>query len=127
MDSYWLLASQGSDNNLSPKLFSDEGGYYIFPNGLIIQWGTSSLYRADVLQTITFPISFPNAVLSVSITQSLEAFSNNLNKDLVYGYDDVGTWLIQKNKFDFSWYTEAITGSNKETPVYKINYFAIGY
>lgn len=108
-------------------MFSDNGGYYKFPNGLIIQWGASSLYRADVLQTITFPISFPNAVLSVSITQSLEASSNSLSNDFVYDYDDVGTWLIQKNKFDFSWFTEAITGSNKETPVYKINWFAIGY
>ena len=35
-----LPTSQGSNTfSPNPDLFSDQGGYYIFPNGLIMQWG----------------------------------------------------------------------------------------
>ena len=48
-------------NNLSTN------GYQKLPSGLIIQWGTTGLvtqYHNSQI-TITFPISFPNVVLSI--------------------------------------------------------------
>lgn len=43
-------------------------GYEKFPNGLIIQWGTSPSISVDSSATITFPIAFPNAALSAQAT-----------------------------------------------------------
>ena len=40
-------------------------GYQKFANGLIFQWGT---YSGSSGSTISYPISFPNAVFSVTIT-----------------------------------------------------------
>ncbi len=41
-----------------------ENGYQKLSNGLILQWG----YRTDSSMTITFPITFPNACLNVSLS-----------------------------------------------------------
>lgn len=41
-------------------------GYYIFPGGLIIQWGVSTGQVS--VSTVTFPIPFPNACLNVQAT-----------------------------------------------------------
>lgn len=50
-------------------------GYQKFSNGLIIQWGTVSILSDDSGTTaevsVTFPISFPNAVLSIQCTLEL--------------------------------------------------------
>lgn len=47
----------------SPDSFSDKGGWYKFPNGLIIQWGYSSK------RNLTFPIAFPNKCLTMQATR----------------------------------------------------------
>ena len=47
----------------SPDSFSDKGGWYKFPNGLIIQWGYSSK------KNLTFPIAFPNKCLNMQATR----------------------------------------------------------
>ncbi len=42
-------------------------GYFKFPNGLIFQWGYSTM-NAGSNTTITFPISFPTSCLCVNMT-----------------------------------------------------------
>jgi len=46
-------------------------GYQKLPGGLIMQWGTGGpLSGRDQSQAQTFPISFPNAYLSISLTRT---------------------------------------------------------
>jgi hypothetical protein len=46
-------------------------GYFIMPNGLIMQWGEGNSMAGFQTQTITFPIAFPNACLNVQVSQKL--------------------------------------------------------
>lgn len=67
----FMVLSQG--NNPSPESFSDRGGYYKFPNGLIMQWGyIGGIYIYDLKGKnpphITFPISFPTKTLNVFLS-----------------------------------------------------------
>jgi hypothetical protein len=43
-------------------------GYYEFPGGLIIQWGTSTTGGTFNSGTVTFPVAFPNNVFSITAT-----------------------------------------------------------
>jgi len=43
-------------------------GYTKLPNGLILQWGEISRGSSDAVIAVTFPITFPNAVLAVLIS-----------------------------------------------------------
>ena len=58
-----ISVSQAGGDNPSPELFSDKGGYYKFPNGLILQWGISD----DI--NLSFPISFPHRCFSMTATR----------------------------------------------------------
>lgn len=62
-----------NDNNPTPDKFNDKGGYYKFPNGLIMQWG--NINGIDILDLngktpphITFPIPFPTKVLNITLS-----------------------------------------------------------
>lgn len=105
------LASQGNDNP-SPALFSDSGGYYKFPNGLIMQWGiydpfgdnVSDSYRT--LDRVTFPISFPHTVFYVQSIPQL-----NVDKDTSH------PWLVPLN----------ITNSGFSIRKGRSSWIALGY
>ena len=47
----------------SPDSFDNKGGWYKFPNGLIIQWGYNNKKK------LTFPIAFPNKCLTMQATR----------------------------------------------------------
>lgn len=84
------LSTQGNDNP-TPSLFSDEGGYYKFPNGLIMQWG----YRENVLfdeehyEVITFPIRFNHKCLAVLTTTRQVEIQGGLRNAYVVEYNNV--------------------------------------
>lgn len=40
-------------------------GYQKLPSGLIVQWGQNSAYTNQALNTVTFPIAFPNSCLGM--------------------------------------------------------------
>ena len=61
-----ILASQDGSSNQPPSLFSDDGGYYIFPNGLILQWGRTPVTKDALSPKSFFPIPFPNKCLSLT-------------------------------------------------------------
>ena len=74
-----LIASQNNggnkenDNNPTPDKFNDKGGYYKFPNGLIMQWGNINGINIVDLNGktpphITFPIPFPTKVLNITLS-----------------------------------------------------------
>jgi len=47
-------------------------GYYKFPGGLIVQWGTLTLPAEDgSTETVTFPVAFPTAVLSLTTSSEI--------------------------------------------------------
>ena len=83
-------------------MFGDNGGYYIFPNGLIMQWGKiSQLYTNENMGRqgkssikYSFPIPFTHSCLSLCITNSLENVSDShriSNKGTgVFSYDKTG-------------------------------------
>ena len=68
-----------------------ENGYQKLPGGLIFQWGAATLAASTggtVTRDVTYPISFPNAVLHVLPTY---ATSTGANSDSVYTKDRTQT------------------------------------
>lgn len=64
---------------------NSENGYQILPSGLIIQWG--SVAGGTNNKTITFPILFPNQILSISLT--LKVRSRDYDAQDSFGVFDV--------------------------------------
>lgn len=83
-------------------------GYQKLPGGLIIQWGTSSV--GATTGTITFPITFPNSVFTVSgspsgVSTSTGAggpaiFINSNSSATVYVWG-TGSWSIRWQAFGY--------------------------
>lgn len=71
LSGFLLVFSQSSSQGNAT--FSDTGGYYKFPNGLIMQWGTVQ-YRGGYDQH-SYPIPFPHK--AVSITGALSNGGSN--------------------------------------------------
>jgi len=46
----------------------DTNGYEKFPNGLVMQWGTSAQLNGHTTLDINFPIAFPNNCFNIQIT-----------------------------------------------------------
>jgi len=99
-------------------------GYVIFPNGLIMQWGslnfaTSSAYR--YMSTVTFPIPFPHQVLSVTaslgastggplqcfnsngVTPGVETLSTTLTSAVLYSDDGGVGSVVSSSHCPFTW------------------------
>ncbi|WP_269915418.1 phage tail protein [Acinetobacter sp. HY1485] len=69
------LSVQGFDKSL------DTNGYQKLPSGLILQWLEVKLTKTQV-QTVNFPITFPNAILKAFVSQTgRNTGSNTLNID----------------------------------------------
>lgn len=61
---YWIVISSSFNNFVNSKSSS---GYTYLPNGMIMQWGQdSSFVDATQVIPITFPITFPNDVYSLT-------------------------------------------------------------
>jgi len=80
IDSSWLPSSAVaiSDQRLQ------ENGYVRFSSGLIIQWGV--LKNTQTGGRFTFPISFPNACLSIAFSHNYTSARSGYNYDYYYGY-----------------------------------------
>lgn len=55
-------------------------GYIKFSNGFILQWGKTTMTATGV-QTVTFPIAFPNACINVQNTHICANASSNSGGD----------------------------------------------
>lgn len=78
-----------------------EASYQVLPSGLILQWGMA---RAAVSQ-ITFPLRFPNDVLTVHVTpaeQKTLAAASYFNADQTK-FDVKYTWMGAQSECDFTW------------------------
>lgn len=98
-------------------------GYQILPSGLIIQWGIGAAQNgsdsAANAQTITYPLAFPNAVFSVSITGDVGGSLPSGNVDTVwqvYGMNLLTNFRAFANSVN-------ISNVNGSTPFW----IAIGY
>ena len=97
-------------------MFSDKGGYYVFPNGLILQWGEVPIddsqyviYSECNLFTIQFPKKFPNKILSLNITLHMNGAEEegnvspyviSKNNTSAYGIVDLGYWASEERLYE---------------------------
>lgn len=65
----WIVISSSFNNFVNSKATN---GYTYLPNGLIMQWGLQSSVGSGG-STVTFPVAFPNALLSVMLTPTASA------------------------------------------------------
>jgi len=110
---------QDSTANLGFDCSKVANGYTKLPNGLILQWGTIAAASHDQeydFGTITFPITFPTAVLNVSATMITSA-SVASGFDTIPGVKAVTTASAQ--------FYAGCTSSGTET--YGLYWSAIGY
>lgn len=86
-----MVVSQADGaENPSPDTFTDRGGYYIFPNKLIIQWGISDNIN------LNFPITFPHKCLSMTATREYHigtiGYSESWRESASAGIVDIKTY-----------------------------------
>lgn len=62
----WASSALSSLSVFDKSLSSN--GYQKLPGGLIMQWCVGTASSAETSQTVNFPITFPNATLSVQVT-----------------------------------------------------------
>jgi len=67
--SKWIVISSSFNNFVNSKATN---GYTYLPNGLVMQWGLQSSVGSSG-STVTFPVAFPNALLSVMLTPTASA------------------------------------------------------
>lgn len=115
----WLI-STGYVSDVAMPASLVTNGYQKLPSGLIIQWGTVTLGAGQTSgQTINFPIAFPNACLSLSVTEGTVSTQIPGSVSLVgYLTDSITTSSFKATAVDRS--TGSITGS-------AANWTAIGY
>lgn len=85
-----LSSQSGIDDSPTPDKFTDEGGYYKFPNGLVMQWG--KIKRDNSRGHINFSIKFPHKLLYVSTQSSaisIHAVANAIYNRTLTGFDYV--------------------------------------
>jgi len=74
------LAGEAEDRVIAPARFGDQSlttnGYQVLPGGLIIQWGVVE-NTTQTNESVTFPVEFNNAVLSISTERSIESPSGD--------------------------------------------------
>lgn len=93
-------------------MFSDKGGYYVFPNGLIFQWGyvlSHNWAPGYGGAFVEFPISFPHKTLSVTVTSirgacGMDGFNyvHDVTNKSFYGIFEQGPWEGWANGYWFA-------------------------
>ena len=112
---FCLVYSQGagSGNSPDPGSFTDDNGYYIFPNGLIMQWGFISIANSRTT-SITYSMPFPHKTLQVLVTPTGPKSGGSKGEQWFY---ESHNW----SQYGFDVFVWDNVGMNKMT------YLAIGY
>ena len=84
-----------------------QNGYTYLPNGLILQWGVAINVGGNSTQSVTLPITYPNAIW---MTQATAGTTSNINEP-VYSYSQT---------------TSSITVRNSSSTTVNIYWFTIG-
>ena len=84
-----------------------QNGYTYLPNGLILQWGVAINVGGNSTQSVTLPITYPNAIW---MTQATAGTTANINEP-VYSYSQT---------------TSSITVRNSSSTTVNIYWFTIG-
>lgn len=96
---YWIVIS--SSFNILKYFINSKSlsGYTYLPNGLILQWGVTNTVEPPSGWSATFPITFPNSVLQVTLGNNFGQFTSpqitGLNNSSVSG--DIGEWASATN------------------------------
>jgi hypothetical protein len=91
--------------------FTDEllapDGYIVFPNGLIMQWG-SSVAPANSMHTFNYPRAFPNAVFSAVVSGTQRADLDQNDNPPVFWSTTLTTMTVKngtdQNAEPFRWF-----------------------
>lgn len=110
---YWVLDESRDDTNVfhgdpsETERVNPTSGYVKLSNGFIFQWGKFVSIPINTYLTVTFPITFPNACLGVTVTP-VEGVANILTASVITpiscvldNYSDVGVELEQANWMAF--------------------------
>ena len=114
------MAVQGPVSFLNFNCSISNPGYTYLPNGLLLQWGTTSpISDADGLITTSFPVRF-NQLLSLTATE---------NNQSGVGIAELQYLGNTANVANFTWYAARRTGNNGGGAADRITvgWFAIGY
>lgn len=65
---------------------SSANNYYKFPNGLIMQWGTTSTIAAASSLVVSFPVTFPNSVRSIATSAPYSAAGSTIDQVVGVSY-----------------------------------------
>lgn len=81
-DNDTTLPTSAAVKDFASGTFSlNTNGYQILPSGLYIQWGRVTGVNYTVLKTVSFPIQFPNACFSITLTPRAQSGSDDFEVD----------------------------------------------
>lgn len=86
-----------------PQSAKQEEGFYVFPSGLIIQWGFNDM-SVDKIETIPFNTTFPNAVLAIYSSTAEVAGGHLTNVAYKNGASLSDFKLYARNGSDCYWF-----------------------
>jgi hypothetical protein len=94
-------------------------GYQKLPGGIILQWATGVNVSTEINQTITFPIAFPTACLSLQVSTYTTTYGTGTNGM----YQITAPWTKTAAIVGRQWFV----GSNDPSQVLIPVIFAVGY
>lgn len=87
-------------------------GYQILPGGLYLQWGTTASLNSGTTTSISLPIAFPTACLTVLLTPK----NNSASATAATGHPGTGNYTV--SAFDLY---------NRASVALVFNWVAVGY
>lgn len=86
-------------------MFNPAGGYYKFPNGLIMQWGNTKIARrvGESSGKIYFPIRFPHMLLSIATGVYRNGLAGSGEHFQIMSYDNDG-FITALDSQQSKWY-----------------------
>lgn len=117
------VTSQGyaTVSYVNGTVVGNTNGYVVLPNGLIFQWGRYTT-NSDGLAVVTFPKSFPNSCLNVTVSEAAAGGSWLQNQPTVHGV------YQSPNQTNFTAVTRGfVSGSFGPAVVASGYYFAVGF
>lgn len=102
-------ATFGNNTNYQVGPPSLNGGWTFLPGGLILQYGYTNSISSSSSRTVTFPVIFPNEVISINIT-GLRAASSPGDTDawVSTGYTTTSFVIFNNGSHSFQYFWQAI-------------------
>ena len=89
--SNWIQTARRLDSDFRSS--KNTNGYTYLPNGIIFQWGVTTNVGGNSVQSVTLPITYPNAIW---MTQTTAGTTVNINEP-VYSYSQTNSYINVTN------------------------------